>query len=124
MKTSHAKTEAFKRSSNGKRPNSLGYCETGTASPSRRARIKWMRSTRRNEIWNRNDRESNLLRGEGCIATDSRPQLWNLHQCDEAISPKRLAAVPRALRCISARRLPIGISGRDRSFGEILVDAA
>jgi DnaK suppressor protein len=72
------------------------------------------------------DRESNLLR-------EVKAGLRRIHdgsfgtciQCDEAISPKRLAAVPWAPRCVQCQEA----ADRDRqdgteSFGEILVDAA
>ena len=72
------------------------------------------------------DRESNLLR-------EVKAALRRIHdgsfgtciECERAISPKRLAAVPWAPRCIQCQEA----ADRDRqegteSFGEILVNAA
>jgi DnaK suppressor protein len=72
------------------------------------------------------DCESNLLR-------EVKAALRRIHdgsfgtciQCDEAISPKRLAALPWAQRCVQCQEA----TDRDRQegtepFGEMLIDAA
>ena len=72
------------------------------------------------------DRDSSLLREVGAALRRIRDDSFGICiQCDEAISPKRLAAVPWAPRCIPCQE----IADRDRrhgtgSSGEILDDAA
>jgi RNA polymerase-binding transcription factor len=69
------------------------------------------------------DRESSLLREvKAALRRIHDGSFGNCILCDEAISPKRLAAVPWATCCIECQET----ADRDRqeSAGEILVDAA
>jgi DnaK suppressor protein len=71
-------------------------------------------------------RESNLLREvKAALRRICDGTFGNCLQCEEAISPKRLAAVPWAARCIPCQEAADHARQEGaESSGEILVDAA
>jgi DnaK suppressor protein len=72
------------------------------------------------------DRESNLLHEvKAALQRISDGSFGVCIECESAISPKRLAAVPWASRCIQCQEMADRDGqGRTESFSERLVDAA
>jgi RNA polymerase-binding transcription factor DksA len=104
MKTAHSKTNGFQEV---KEAELVRVLRNGTASQSRRARTKWTRfSMRRNGIWRFETWTASprLLRQVRAALRRVRDgSFGTCIECEWAISPKRLAAVPWASRCIQCQ---------------------
>ena len=126
MKTSRARTEAFQQILERKEVELARVLRNrdDIAIEKSADQIDEIQNATERDIAIRNvDRESNLLREvKAALRRIHEGSFGTCLQCDEAISPKRLAAVPWAPCCIQCQEA--ADRGRQESSGEILVDAA